>query len=156
MEKRFLVESKSFSLSMLEGASVLRVEEKRKGFLGAVVLSLQSSNWLATMIESLLGFPEDEDFIKSYREGSKVLIIRKGGNKDGRFLEASTYGSGGRRRFILILEGRGGWGWHKFSGELRKVSDFLSAKVGCGRLSPEALFQGGKAGDVNPWDRTPF
>jgi hypothetical protein len=35
-------------------------------------------------------------------------------------------------------------GWHKFSGELRKVSDFLSAKVGCGRLSPEALFQGGK------------
>jgi hypothetical protein len=108
MEKRFLVESKSFSLSMLEGASVLRVEEKRKGFLGAVVLSLQSSNWLATMIESLLGFPEDEDFIKSYREGSKVLIIRKGGNKDGRFLEASTYVSGGRRRFILIPEGRGG------------------------------------------------
>jgi hypothetical protein len=109
MEKRFLVESKSFALSVLEGASVLRVEEKRKGFLGAVVLSLQSSNWLATMIESLLGFPEDEDFIKSYREGSKVLIIRKGGNKDGRFLEASTYGSGGRRRFILIPEGRGGW-----------------------------------------------
>jgi hypothetical protein len=126
MEKRFLVESKSFTLSVLEGASVLRVEEKRKGFLGTVVLSLQSSNWLAMMIESLLGFPEDEDFIKSYMEGSKVLIVHKGGNKDVRFLETSTYGSSGRRRFILIPEERGGWGWHKFFGELRKVSDFLS------------------------------
>jgi hypothetical protein len=29
MERRFLVESKSFLLSVLEGASVLRVEEKR-------------------------------------------------------------------------------------------------------------------------------
>jgi hypothetical protein len=29
MERRFLVESKSFVLPVLEGASVLRVEEKR-------------------------------------------------------------------------------------------------------------------------------
>ncbi len=65
MERRFLKELKSFALSVLEGPSVLRVEEKRQGFLGAVVLSFQSSTWLATTIESLLGFSEDQDFIKS-------------------------------------------------------------------------------------------
>jgi hypothetical protein len=32
MEKRFLVELKSFALSVLEGVSVLQMDEKRKGF----------------------------------------------------------------------------------------------------------------------------
>jgi hypothetical protein len=32
---------------------------------------------------------------------------------------------------LLILEGRGGWGWHKFAGELSKAKDFLIATVGC-------------------------
>jgi hypothetical protein len=43
--------------------------------------------------------------------------------------------------FILILEGSGGWGWHKFSGELRKVADYLSAMVGCRLGSSSALEQ---------------
>jgi hypothetical protein len=37
---------------------------------------------------------------------------------------------GGRRWLILIPEGRGGWGWRKFSGELR--TDSVSLSVGCG------------------------
>jgi len=69
MERRFLVESKSFVLSVLEGASVLRVEEKRQGFFGAVILSSQCSAWLVSTMEMLLGFPREQEFIKSYREG---------------------------------------------------------------------------------------
>jgi hypothetical protein len=76
-------------------------------------------------LEVLLGFPEDQEYIKSFREGLKVLIACRGGNKAGRFLEAAAYGMSGRRGIILIPEGRGGWGWHKFFGELRKASDFL-------------------------------
>jgi hypothetical protein len=34
MDRRFLVESKSFVLSVLDGASVSQVEEKWKGFFG--------------------------------------------------------------------------------------------------------------------------
>jgi hypothetical protein len=74
----------------------------------------------------LLGFPEEQDFVKSFREGSKVLIARRGGNKAGRFLEATTLGLDGRKGSILIPEGRGGWGWLKFSDEPRNVVDFLS------------------------------
>jgi len=39
MDKRFTVESKSFAFSALDGASMLRVEEKRKDCLAVVVLS---------------------------------------------------------------------------------------------------------------------
>jgi hypothetical protein len=145
MERRFLVESKSFVLSVLEGASVLRVEEKRQGFHGVVVLSSHCSAWLVSTMKTLLGFPGEQEFIKSYREGSKLLIAWRGGNKDGRFLEAAVFGLGGRRGFVLIPEGRGGWGWRKFSGKLSKISAFLSAAVGCGSWSSVATANlGGK------------
>jgi hypothetical protein len=61
-----------------------------------------------------------------------VLIIRRGGKKNGRVVEAAVYGVGGWRGFLLIPEGHGGWGWLKFVGELRKAKDFLVAMVGCG------------------------
>jgi hypothetical protein len=132
MDKEFLVESKSFAFSVLAGASALRVEEKRKNFLGVVILNSQSSEWLASMLEVLLGLPEEQEIVNSFREGSKLLIARRGGNKDGRFLEVSSFRLGGRKGFIVILEGCGGWGWIKFFDELRKVVDFLSGLVGSG------------------------
>jgi hypothetical protein len=146
MDKRFIVEAKTFVFSVLDGAAVLRVEEKRKNFFGKVILSFQCSEWLVSTMEGLLGFSIEQDFVKSFREGSKVLIARLGGNKTGRFLEATVFGMGGRKCFILILEGSGGWGWHKFSGELRKAADYLLAMVGCRLGSLSALEQ--KAGKV--------
>jgi len=96
-------------------------------------------------METLLGFPGEQEFIKSYKEGLELLIARRGGNKDGQFLEVAVFGLGGRRGFVLIPEGRGGWGWRKFSGELSKNSAFLSAAVGCGSCSSAATVNlGGK------------
>jgi hypothetical protein len=82
-------------------------------------------------LEILLGLPEDQDFIKSFREGLKVLIARRGGNQVGLFLEATAFGMGGQKGFIWIPKGRGGWGRHKFFSELRKAAVYLSTKVGC-------------------------
>jgi hypothetical protein len=55
-EKSFIVESKTFIFSVLDGASVLRVKEKRKSFLGKLILSTQCFEWLASTFEILLGF----------------------------------------------------------------------------------------------------
>jgi hypothetical protein len=113
--------------------------------LGKVMLSTQCSGWLASTLEVLLGVLEDQDFVKSFREGSKVLIARRSGNKVGHFLEASVFRMGGRRGLILIPEGRGGWGWHKFSDELRKAAEYLLAMVGCGfSSSGETVKKDGK------------
>jgi hypothetical protein len=39
MEKSFIVESKIFVFSELDGASMLRVGEKRKSFSGEIIIS---------------------------------------------------------------------------------------------------------------------
>jgi hypothetical protein len=101
MHKRFTVESKSFAFSVLDGASVLRVE-KRNFFLGEVVLSTQCSELLVSTLEVLLGILKEQEFVKSFREGSKVLIARRGGNKARRFLEATNFGLGSRKGSIII------------------------------------------------------
>jgi hypothetical protein len=80
----------------------------------------------------LLGLPDEQDFVKSFREGSKILIAQRVGNKAGGFLEAASFGMGGRKGSIFIPEGRRGWGGHKFFGEWRNVVDYFSDLVGCG------------------------
>jgi hypothetical protein len=51
-----------------------------------------------------------EDFVKSFREGSKVSIVRRGGYSSGRFLEVAVYAVGGRRWMIVFPKGRDGRG----------------------------------------------
>jgi hypothetical protein len=46
---------------------------------------------------------------------------------------------GGRKGSIVIPVGRGGWGWLKFSDELRKVVDFFSVSMGGGLGSSSSL-----------------
>jgi hypothetical protein len=53
------------------------------------------------------------------------VITRRGSNQAGRFLEVAVLGLGGQKGFILIPEGRGGWGWIKFSVEMRKAATFF-------------------------------
>jgi hypothetical protein len=95
MDKWFRVEAKTFVFSVSDGASVLRVEEKRKNFSSKVILSFQCSEWLVSTMEGLLGSQEEQDFVKSFREGPKVLIARIGDNKASRLLEATVFGMGG-------------------------------------------------------------
>jgi hypothetical protein len=139
MEKIFIMESKIFIFSILDGASRLRVGEKRI-FSGEIVISSQCSEWFALTMEILLGYPKDQEFIKSFREGSKIVITRRGSNQAGRFLEVAVFGLGGRKWFILIPEGSGGWGWIKFSDDMRKAATFFfSAKMDSKFGSPAVL-----------------
>jgi hypothetical protein len=41
LERRFFMEAKTFLFSVEEGKHVLRLEERRKGFLGVLHLGLQ-------------------------------------------------------------------------------------------------------------------
>jgi hypothetical protein len=52
MEKRFIVESKTFVFSILDGASRLRVGEKRRTFSGEIVINSRCSEWLALTMET--------------------------------------------------------------------------------------------------------
>jgi hypothetical protein len=129
MERWCCVESKTFVLSVIEGASVVRVEERRRRCSGLVLLGAQSSGWLFSTLESVLRFT-GKDFVRSFREGSKVFIVRRGGNIAGRFIEVAAYALGGLKGIIYIPEGRNGWGWSRFLAELGKIRDFLLESAG--------------------------
>jgi hypothetical protein len=68
MELSFIVESKIFVFLVLDWASTLRVGEKRKSFYGKNFISSSCSEWLASTLECLVDFSEDQVFIKSFRE----------------------------------------------------------------------------------------
>jgi hypothetical protein len=137
MERWCCVEAKTFVFTVVEGASVVRVEERKRNFSGLVLLGAQSIGWLFSTLESVLWF-SGKDFVRSFREGSKVIIVRRGGNVAGRFLEVAAYVVGGLRGIIYIPEGCDGWGWSRFLVELGKVRDFLKESAGQGlvRLGP--------------------
>jgi hypothetical protein len=133
------VEAKTFVFTVVERASVVRLEERRKFFYGLVILSAQCIGWFASTMENLQWFSREKDFIKSFREGSKVLIVRRGGNAAGRFLEVAVYGAGGQRGIIFIPEGRDGRGWKSFVLELGKISAFLKVPLRLGVVRPATL-----------------
>jgi hypothetical protein len=81
------------------GISKLRFEE-RKSFLGVVVLGSLCFAWLVATVKEALNSPGVEDFVKSFWEDSKVLIVRRGENQAGRFLEVASFAVGGRKGFI--------------------------------------------------------
>jgi hypothetical protein len=105
------MEAKSFSFLAIAGKIELHLEERRKGFVGSLYVSLQCFDWLADTVEVASLSPREEDFTKSFRENGKALMVHKGWNKSGRFLVATVFAKGGRRGVIWFPEGREGWGW---------------------------------------------
>jgi hypothetical protein len=129
MERRFSVEAKTFSFSANMGKSILRLEEKRKGFSGFISLGIKCSDWLADAVEEALGTQRKEDFSRSFRDEVRVVKVRMGSNKAGYFLEAAVFVEGNRKGVIRLPEGRGGWGWQRFVDELRLLMAQLATKV---------------------------
>jgi hypothetical protein len=76
MENWLFVEAKSFLFSVGHGSAELRLVEKTKAFVGVVLLGSRCIVWLLSMLEGALRNLGFEDFVKSYREGSKVTIVQ--------------------------------------------------------------------------------
>jgi hypothetical protein len=70
----------------------------------------------------------------NFREGSKAVIVWRGRNKAGRFLEVAVYAEGGWKGMVLFPEGRAGQGWSRVSGELSKALAFFGSKIGSSSL----------------------
>jgi hypothetical protein len=128
MQRRFSVEAKSFSFSAKKGTEVLRLEEKRKGFGGFIVLGTKCSGWLADVVEEAIEAQRKDGFARLFREEARVLKVRTGSNKAGCFLEAAVFVEGDRKGVIRLPEGRRGWGWQRFVDELRGLLAQLIAK----------------------------
>lgn len=105
MERRFVVEAKSFSLSATKGKSEICLEERRKRFSGSISLGIRCSDWLANMVEEAIMSPGKEEFVKSFRVEVEVLMVCKGSNKAGCFLQATVFAKGGWKGVIWLTKG---------------------------------------------------
>jgi hypothetical protein len=121
MERSFTFEAKTFCFSAKDGCPLFRLEERRKGFAGFILVSNQCASWLMDTVEEAVLSQAKEEIAKSYREGDKVTMVHGGGNKAGIFLEVSVFAEGGRKGVIWLPEGRYGRGWRRFAGELRQL-----------------------------------
>ena len=54
MERSFVFEAKTFCLSAKDGCPKLRLEERRKGFVGYIFASIQFSLWLVDTVEAAI------------------------------------------------------------------------------------------------------
>jgi hypothetical protein len=93
------VEAKHFSFSAKAEVSELRLKERRKGFYGFIFLGLQGLAWLLASVEEALKVSAKE-FVKYFREDVKVLMVRGGENKFGRYLEVEVSAEGGRKGYL--------------------------------------------------------
>ncbi|XP_059440244.1 uncharacterized protein LOC132172707 [Corylus avellana] len=119
MERRFSVEAKTFFFSTK--ASKLRLEERRKGFVGLILVGQRSASWLAATVEEASQSQVKEDFVKKFSEEGKSLSVSGGSNKAARFLEVVAYLEDERKGIIWIPEARSGRGWRRFVVELRSL-----------------------------------
>jgi hypothetical protein len=128
MERQFSVEARAFYFLVKIEVSKIHLEERRKGFCGYIFLGLQCFELLTT-VEEALKEPVKKDFVKSYCEDVKALIVSGGGNKAGRYLEVAPDAEGGRKWVSLLSEGCEGWGWSWVVCELQKMLTFLRSKA---------------------------
>jgi hypothetical protein len=118
MEWRFFVEAKKFFFLVREDKAEFCLEER---FCWVCVLGVQCSVWLVDIVEEVLKSSGIEDFAKCYSEVEKVLMVREGRNKAGCYMEVAVFAKVGWKGIIWLPEGRVGWGWRRFAGELRQL-----------------------------------
>jgi hypothetical protein len=144
MERRFSVEAKSFFFSAKQGSEFLRLEEKRKGYGGFILLGAKCSGWLADMVEEAIEAQRKDDFARSFRDEVRALKVRTGSNKAGCFIEAAVFVEGNRKGVVRLPEGRGGWGWQRFVDELRSLLAQLAGK----ELPEDSVLNAGVGGSA--------
>jgi hypothetical protein len=146
MEHRFSVEAKSFFFSVKKGSEFLRLEEKRKGYGGFILLGTKCSGWLADVVEEAIEAQRKNGFARSFWDEVRALKVRTGSNKVGCFIEVAVFVEGNRKGVVRLPEGCGGWGWQRFVDELRSLlvqlvvkemseDSVLNTKVGGSALS---------------------
>lgn len=72
-------------------------------------------------MEQLLIGALSVELCRTRRVGDKFLVLQKRRNNYGTFMELIEYGGGGRRRYVIIPEGRDSIGWGCCVSQLRRL-----------------------------------
>jgi hypothetical protein len=104
------VDSKSFEFRYDVSGGV-RLAERSRSIFPVVILGWSSIVWLMKAMEGFTKGDESSENWRNFCLGSTTYVVLRRTNKHGQYIELSEYGGGGRRSFVVILEGSDGKGW---------------------------------------------
>jgi hypothetical protein len=117
----FYVESKSFELSS-EAGKRFKLTEWGRGKLKSLELGSSRLMWLLKSLEEVVPDSVEMGSCRNHRLEGSVMFIQKRKNGNGRFMEISEYGRGGKRSQVVIPEGWDSSGWNKCIHQLRLLA----------------------------------
>jgi hypothetical protein len=121
------VESKEFALSVVGGATGIRICEKCKGLTRSILLDKDETAWLNKSFSELVSVQDSRVFWNQSVRGFPRILAQQCYNRHGYFLTVEEYEGRRRSGSILVPKGRFGEGWERFGLQLRLAFRLLHA-----------------------------
>jgi hypothetical protein len=112
------VESKEFALSVVGGATGIRIREKCKGMTRSILLDKDETAWLIKSFGELVSVQDSRVFWNQSVRGFPRILAQQCYNRHGYFLTVEEYEGRRRSGSIMVPKGRFREGWEKFGFEL--------------------------------------
>jgi hypothetical protein len=122
----FYVESKSYELRLGNGSQNIKLTEWGRLNLSTVFMGEVRLVWLLKMMNELVLETTGIGACRDHQMGGSVMFLQKRMNKYGKFIEITEYGRGGRRSFVVILEGCEGQGWRHCIVQLGRLVKYMN------------------------------
>jgi hypothetical protein len=115
------IESKEFALSVVGGATGIRVCEKGKGLTRSILLDKDEAAWLIKSLGELVSVQDSRVFWNQSVHGFPRILAQQCSNRHGYFLTIEEYEGRRRSGSIMVSKGKFGEGWEIFGLELRSA-----------------------------------
>jgi hypothetical protein len=123
----FYVESKSFELSS-EAGKRCKLTEWGRGKLKSLEMGFSRLLWLLKSLEEVSSDGVEMGSCRNHRMEGSVVFIQKRQNGNGRFMEISEFGRGGKRSQLVIPEGWDKCGWNQCINQLRLLAKHIEVQ----------------------------
>jgi len=123
----WLVESKEFALSVVGGATGIRIREKGKGLTRSILMDKDEAAWLIKSLGELVSVQDSRVFWNQSIRGFPRILAQQCSNRHCYFLTVEEYEGRRRSGSIMVPKGRFGEGWERFGLELRLAFRLIHA-----------------------------
>jgi len=121
------VESKEFALSVVGGATGIRIREKGKGLTRSILMDKDEAAWLIKSLGELVSVQDSRVFWNQSIRGFPRILAQQCSNRHCYFLTVEEYEGRRRSGSIMVPKGRFGEGWERFGLELRLAFRLIHA-----------------------------
>lgn len=89
MKQTIVIQRKTFNFELVYfgNARILKITERRKGFVASICFNVSLMSWFCSVIDQACRESNQPSFYQSKDDGNKLIIIRGRSNDQGKFLK---------------------------------------------------------------------